>query len=210
MMDGVTLSGTYATSAVTENMTVGADVENIHGGAGDDVIVGNANDNVINGGPGADNMTGNGGSDTVDYSDATGPVWAQIDGIGHSGAGSFTQTLAHSSAAYTDGTCALTMSTENDTIALDFTNIIGSQGSDCLFGQPHGSACPGTTCQNNLTGGPGSDMLFGLDDDDILEGSGGLGGDGASDSNYLDCGNGTDVGHDLGVAPPGYRGNCEF
>ncbi len=209
-MDGMTPSGTFASGAVTENMIVSADVENIHGGAGNDVLVGNALDNVINGGPGADIMTGGGaGSDTVDYSDAVGPVWAQIDGTNRSGAGTFTQHPGTASMAYVDGTCPFGTSTEQDTIGIDITNLVGSQGNDCLFGQPHGSACPGSTCQNNLTGGPGSDMLFGLDDDDILEGSGGVGGDGATDSNYLDCGSGfANTGHDLGVA--GYRANCQF
>ncbi|HSY22406.1 MAG TPA: hypothetical protein VK841_09845 [Polyangiaceae bacterium] len=213
-MDGVTPSGTFSSGAVTEGVLIGTDIENIHGGSGNDTITGNALDNVINGGPGADIMTGGGGSDTVDYSDAVGPVWAQIDGLPHSGAGTFTQHLGTAGAAYTDGSCTLGMSgsTEQDTIGIDITNLIGSAGSDCLFGQPYGSACPGTTCQNNLTGGPGSDMLFGMQDDDILEGSGGLGGDAPTDSNFLDCGTGStsNIGHDLGVIPPGYRANCQF
>jgi len=228
-MDGITPSGTCTlapdagasdagdsgsdagANTVTENMIVSADIENVHGGAANDVIVGNANDNVINGGPGSDSMTGGGaGSDTVDYSDANGPVWAQI-GTSTSGAGTFTQTRGTASLAYSDATCTLTSSSENDTIGADITNLIGSKGSDCLFGQALNSACPGTTCQNTLVGGPGSDMLFGYDQNDILEGSGGLGGDAPGDSNYLDCGGGdANTGHDLGVVPPGYRINCQF
>jgi hypothetical protein len=216
-MDGVTPSGTFAGGVVTEGVIIGADVENIHGGSGNDVIVGNALDNDINGGAGADNMTGGGGSDTVDYSDATGAVWAQIDGLPHSGAligmsSAMTMTQGLSANAYTGGTCTFTGTNEGDTIGIDITNLIGSAYSDCLFGQPYGSACPGTTCQNTLTGGPGSDMLFGMQDDDILEGSGGVGGDAPTDSNYLDCGTGStsNIGHDLGVVPPGYRANCQF
>ncbi len=211
-MDGTTKSGTTSSGVVTENLIISADIENVHGGAGADNITGNALDNVINGGPGADTMTGGGGNDTVDYSDATGPVWAALDGVAHSGASStITRSYGTSGAAYTDGTCTITSSDEGDTIMPDITNLVGSQGDDCLFGQPTGSACPGMTCQNNLTGGPGSDMLFGYDDDDVLEGSGGAGGDGASDSNYLDCGGGYgNTGHNLGVVPPGYKARCQF
>jgi hypothetical protein len=211
-MDGVTPSGTFSGGAVTEGVIISTDIENIHGGTGGDVIVGNALDNVINGGPGADSITGGGGSDTVDYSDATGPVWAQIDGLPHSGVSAGLAQSPGNSAPYTNGTCTIGMTTEGDTIGIDITNIIGSANNDCLFGQPYGSACPGTTCQNTLTGGPGSDMLFGMQDDDILEGSGGLGGDGPTDSNYLDCGTGSyaNTGHDIGVTPPGYRANCQF
>jgi hypothetical protein len=212
VMDGVTRSGTLSGSTVTENMLVATDVENLKGGAGNDILTGNASDNVITGGLGADVMTGMGGTDTVDYSDrgSSVTIWAAIDGIAHSGASTHITThLGTQAAGRTDGTCTITSSDEGDTIATDITNLSGGAGNDCLFGQPVGFACTGTVCQNLLTGGRGTDMLFGNDDDDILEGSGGVSGDGSSDSNYLDCGSGfANIGHDLGVS--GYKANCQF
>jgi RTX calcium-binding nonapeptide repeat (4 copies) len=207
-MDGATRSG-----AVGEGMLIGSDVENIHGGTGSDTINGNALDNVINGGPGADVMNGNGSGafgDTVDYSDRAGPVWASIDGLPHSGTGTFTPVPGDSGHAFTNGTCAVPTGSEGDTIATDIQNLTGSAGSDCLFGQPTSFTCTGQVCQNTITGGPGSDMIFGYDDDDTLEGSGSPG-DSNSDSNYLDCGASfANTGHDLGVTPPGYKANCQF
>jgi hypothetical protein len=218
-----TSSGTYRSGVATEHMVGASDIENMKGGAGDDVLNGNALDNVIMGGLGADVMTGGGGSDTVDYSDRTASttLWVSIDGIAHSGASSHQVrvfgTLAN---AYTDGSCTLTTgvglngtgSDENDTIGTDIQNITGGAGNDCLLGQPIPFVCPTTgtlVCQNTLTGGPGSDMLFGYEDNDVLEGSGPVGfADGVNDSNYLDCGDGTDIGHNVGAS--GYRASCEF
>ena len=207
----LTMDGTTRSGAAGELLLIGADVENIHGGTGNDTINGNALDNVINGGPGADVMNGNGAGafgDTVDYSDRTGPVWAAIDGIAHSGTGTFTMTPGDSGHAYTNGTCPAATGSEGDTIATDIQNLTGSTGSDCLFGQPTTFTCTGSVCQNAITGGPGSDMIFGYDDDDTLEGSGNAG-DSNSDSNYLDCGGSyANTGHDLGVS--GYKANCQF
>jgi hypothetical protein len=212
VMDGATRSGSFSGGSVTENMLVSSDVENIRGGAGADVLTGNASDNVIIGGLGADIMTGMGGSDTVDYSDRdqTVTIWAAIDGVAHSGASTHITThLGTAGNGRTDGTCTITSSDEGDTIATDISNITGGDGDDCLFGQPVGFTCTGTVCQNQLTGGRGNDMLFGNDDDDILEGSGGLNSDTTSNSNYLDCGSGfANTGHDLGVS--GYKANCQF
>jgi Ca2+-binding RTX toxin-like protein len=106
-----------------------------------------------------------------------------------------------------------TGSDENDTVGTDIQNITGGAGNDCLLGQPIAFVCPtmGTlVCQNTLTGGPGSDMLFGYEDNDVLEGSGPVGfADSMTDVNYLDCGDGTDIGHNVG-ASGGYRASCEF
>ena len=165
-------------------------------------------------------MQGMGGTDTADYSDRTNvTVWAQIDGIAHSGAATMTPVHGDVYHGYTNGSCALGTSSENDTIALDFTNINGSQGNDCLFGQPIGTTCSvtynsvttSTICQNTLVGGPGDDMLFGYDDDDLLDGTGGVGGDSAQNSNFLDCG-AAGVSGNTGFATglAGYKASCQF
>jgi Ca2+-binding RTX toxin-like protein len=219
-----TFSGKYSGATAVEKMVAGSDVENMKGGAGDDTLTGNALDNIITGGLGADTITGGGGQDTVDYSDRTSTttLWVALDGIAHSGASTHqVRTLGTLANSYTDGACTLTMgvglggtgSDENDTIGTDIQNITGGAGNDCLFGQPIAFVCPtmGTlVCQNTLTGGPGSDMLFGYEDSDVLEGSGPTGfADSMTDINYLDCGDGVDIGHNVG-ASGGYRASCEF
>jgi hypothetical protein len=214
----IDMTGATASGEVGEGVIISDDIENVHSGSGNDTITGNTLDNVINGGQGHDVFaTGGGGTDTVDYSDRTNPVYVILDGLPHSGEGAFSQTPSQA-APFTNGTCAFTGggSTEMDSVSSDFTNILGGSGADCLFGQPPGSTCltitealgqsGGNTCQNTLTGGPGEDMLFGYDQDDVLEGAGGVGADGAA--NWLDCGNGyANVGHDIGT---GYKANCQF
>ncbi len=212
----IDMTGVAASGEVGEGVTISNDIENVHSGSGNDTILGNSLDNDINGGLGADTMHGNGGTDTADYRDRTTAVYVVLDGTAHSGAGTFSQHQ-DSAAPWTAGYCTFTSSSEGDTVAPDFANILGGSGADCLLAQPAGVSADctaittgnnpnGNTCQNTLTGGGGVDMLFGFDQDDVLEGAGE--GDLSGSANYLDCGGGfANVGHDIGT---GYKANCQF
>jgi Ca2+-binding RTX toxin-like protein len=178
---------------------------------------------------GRDTFNGGAGVDTVDYSSRSGILWAAIDGVHDSGYGTMTQTPAVN-ASFTNGSCALTASSEQDSISLDVENIYGGANDDCLFGQPNATHptdgepvraavtdCTVYNCQNQLVGNDGNDMLFGLDDDDVLQGGNPVNGavvnaSYAAEVDMVDCGGGQgNLGFDVGGGGGAYKAtNCQL
>lgn len=144
--------------------TIDASVEDIWGGSANDALTGDAGDNALDGGLGADTMNGGSGSDFVDYSLATTPVTADMDG-----------------AAGDDGRAG-----EGDTIGTDVEAIFGGAASDTLSGEAGGDVLDGGPGNDTINGRNGSDLLIGGPGDDTIEAA-----DGVLDE--IDCGPGADI-----------------
>lgn len=115
------------------------------GGAGDDTLLGGAGDDTLSGGGGANDIDGGPGTDLLDFSDATGRVFADIQ-IDQRGAGFL--------AFYDVG------QPQGDTY-VNLEDIIGGAFADNLRGD---------SGSNYLRGGGVSDRLYGRGGDDILDG----------------------------------------
>jgi Ca2+-binding RTX toxin-like protein len=146
-----------------EGDNIATDIEDLRGGSGSDTLTGNDSDNVLDGGLGADQMFGGGGLDTVDYSDRTEPVTADLSG-----------------SPGNDGEAG-----EGDTIAADIEALIGGTGDDTLTGNPADGALIGGDGDDTLIDPGGSDYVDGGDGDDNLQTR-----DGAADQDT--CGFGMD------------------
>lgn len=153
----------------------------IHGGTGNDKLYGSADgseifgdegDDLIQGWFATDQIAGGDGSDTVSYHYTYGPVNVSLDGAANDG-----------------------MANENDAIAGDVENAIGSWGKDTVTGNEG---------DNELLGHRGDDTVSGFGGNDVLNGGVGTdvlnAGDGddliTSIDEYVDtvdCGAGTDA-----------------
>jgi Ca2+-binding RTX toxin-like protein len=128
-------------------------LDRLYGGAGDDVLAGADGNDLLDGGPGADELIGDEGEDGVTYAARTRGVTVTLDGLPGDGERD-----------------------ENDNVAADVEQIIGSAGHDHLIG----SNDPLT--RNEIVGRAGNDVLDGLAGRDRLDGGAGddtlSGGDG--------------------------------
>lgn len=123
-------------------------VEDIWGGSAGDSLTGDQGDNIIDGGLGGDTLHGGAGTDFVDYSSATTPVTADLDG-----------------AAGDDGRAG-----EGDTIGADVEAIIGGEAGDTLSGGPDANFLDGGPGDDTIITadgvrdvidcGPGSDVVY--------------------------------------------------
>jgi Ca2+-binding RTX toxin-like protein len=148
----VTLDGQRNDGSPGEQDDVGTDIEDIRGGNGNDTLTGGAGPNVIDGGPGADAIAGGAGQDTVDYSQRTAPVTADLTGSPDN-----------------DGEA-----TEHDSIAADVEGLIGGSGNDTLTGNASDGLLVGDDGADHLTdtaggqdlisGGNGADVIAARDD----------------------------------------------
>jgi Ca2+-binding RTX toxin-like protein len=131
-----------ATNTNAQLIGSAGDDEIFGGGSADTIGAGDGND-TVRGGAGTDQLFGDGGSDTVDYSDRNAGVSVNLDGNAN------------------DGTPG-----ENDRVASDFENIVGTPFTDTLTG----NGAP-----NLLDGGGNADNLLAEGGNDILREGGGNG-----------------------------------
>lgn len=152
--------------------------DQIEGGAGDDQLRGGEGDDTLDGGEGADSFEGGAGIDTVDYSDASERVYADL---------LFDNALFGAAGDSFSGIENLIGSSFNDTLlGGDLDNLLqGGDGNDVLIGDDGDDILQGETGDDQLFGGEGNDALFGGDGDDYLEGRSG--------NNTLDGGDGFDI-----------------
>jgi len=193
-MDGTAADDGALVSSVSEGDNCKADVENILGTTLADNITGNALNNTITGDLGIDVLNGGAGDDVF-------LAGAAIDGADTISGGTGVDTIDYSlrTALVVVTLNPASMSgeaTENDVLALDMENVIGTDYNDTITGNPSA---------NELVGGLGDDILKGLAGDDVLEGGGG------TEGNDLDCGAGDgDIGFGEGSGTGFARANCEF
>lgn len=193
-MDGTAANDGEVVSNVSEGDNCKADVENILGTAYADTISGNALNNTITGGLGIDTLSGGAGDDVF-------LAGAAIDGADTISGGTGVDTIDYSlrTALVTVTLNPASMSgeaTENDVLAIDLENVIGTDYDDVITGN---------AAANELVGGTGDDTLNGMGGDDVLEGGG------LAEINVLDCGAGDgDIGFGEGTGTGASRTNCEF
>jgi Ca2+-binding RTX toxin-like protein len=108
----------------------------LNGGGGNDTLTGGAGIDVLNGGDGVD---------TVSYTDRSGNVTADLDGLADDG-----EAL------------------ELDTIGLDVENLTGGSGDDTLTGDANSNTLTGNAGADTLDGGLGADTLSGGADVDTV------------------------------------------
>jgi Ca2+-binding RTX toxin-like protein len=141
------------------------------GGPGSDTLNGNGGDDTFQGGPGADTFNSGTGQDTVDYSDHSGGVTVDDDGVADDGSPG-----------------------EGDNVGTDVDNIVGTAGDDRLTGSSWFNTIDGAGGDDTISGGGGNDTLHGGPGDDVLSGDSGddlL--DGGSGSDRVSGGTGTDT-----------------
>ncbi|MCB1985921.1 MAG: M10 family metallopeptidase C-terminal domain-containing protein [Burkholderiales bacterium] len=126
--------------------------DRIYGDAGENVLKGKSGDDFISGGPGTDYLDGGDGTDTVSYS--------------YSGGGWLVDL-------HTERASSINGSTVERVI--NFENIVGSKGSDELFGDNNGNLIIGGNGNDLIVGRKGNDVLYGSKGNDTI--SGGLGED---------------------------------
>jgi Ca2+-binding RTX toxin-like protein len=109
------------TTVPTNGIDTLVSIENIRGSQYGDTLIGDANANVIAPGAGNDIVIGGGGSDTLDYSSATGNIWANLN-----------QNWVHEYLAgdIVAGQVSLTATMLSNDVLTGMSNIIGSQFSD--------------------------------------------------------------------------------
>ncbi len=139
--------------------------DTVSGGDGNDQLYGGTGTDTLDGGPGDDDIEstfvdddpdvyrGGTGNDRVGYTNASGPVSVTLDGIANDG-----------------------VAGENDNVAIDIEDIIGSFFNDTLTG---------SVLANDIDGGLGNDVINGLGGSDTVNGGRGNdtldGGSGADD-----------------------------
>jgi Ca2+-binding RTX toxin-like protein len=174
-----TITGTLAADTITgddgrDAITALAGADNIDGGADNDRIDAGDDNDTINGGlggdfiiPGAgtDSVTGGAGRDTVSYEDHDGsqPVTIALNGQAVSGAAG-----------------------ENDTIATDVEDAVGTPGPDTITGNGDANAIDAGDGADAIDGGAGPDLIDAGPGNDTIFAL-----DGVPD--IVDCGDGDDT-----------------
>jgi Ca2+-binding RTX toxin-like protein len=147
-----------------------ADQDVLNGDDGDDVLNGGLGYDQLNGGPGGDSLNGGTGGesyfegcvfngDRVNYFGRETSVTVTLDGLAND-------------------------TGENDNVAGDVDQIVGTAHGDTLIGGAQDTSFIGGSGNDSILGGAGNDCLVGGDDDDTLEG--GLGADVLSGSGGFD------------------------
>jgi len=156
----------------------------LYGDAGNDTIIGNDDDDTIYGGDGNDTIYGDDGNDYIDGGSGNDTIYGGsgddqiIGGFGidvmDGGIGNDTVDVSHAGGPVGGGIIDLSSGTINwdkgqvDT-AINFENIIGSQGDDTLIGSSGNNALNGGAGNDRLIGGDGYDWLTGGSGADIIE-----------------------------------------
>jgi len=138
----------------------------IYGGGGNDTLYGDAGDDYIDGGNGDDDIYGGSGDDHI------------IDGFGagamDGGDGNDTVDVSHAGASAGGATIDISSGTITWTngqveSAINFENIVGSQGDDTLIGTSGNNALKGGDGNDRIIGGDGYDWITGGAGADIIE-----------------------------------------
>ena len=136
--DGGAEDGAGDTLTSIEGARGGSANDTLTGDAGANTLDGGAGDDLLNGLTGADYLVGGTGFDTVDYSDRSVSIVANLDGVGGDGA-----------------------SGENDRIETDVEAINGGSGADVLGGNNGANTLNGGAGDDVLAGALGADVLIG-------------------------------------------------
>jgi Ca2+-binding RTX toxin-like protein len=132
--------------ACTLNGNAGNDT--LTGGDGNDTLNGGAGDDLLTGGAGDDTLVGGAGIDTIFYNEAT------------RGTNGVTVTLPLLSATLPSvGNGDQTSPAENDSIANDIENVVGSDGPDTIQGNDADNVITGGKGDDTLKGGAGNDTF---------------------------------------------------
>lgn len=148
----------------------------VSGGDGDDRIAGSRGSDILNGdagddslgaerdGPdGADVMSGGAGGDTADYSERSGPVYIDLDGVADDGEPG-----------------------EGDNVKADVEHVSGGAGADRIVGNAARNRLRGEWGDDEIEGAALRDVLDGGPGDDTI-----LARDGGADT--VRCGSGSDT-----------------
>lgn len=187
----VSLDGAANDGEVGEEDDVAPDVETVVGGSGDDVLAGASGANGLSGGPGDDTLRGGSGDDllsggqgvdTADFSDAAGPVRADL------ARGAATDDLGGRDRL--TGLEGLTGGSAGDVLIGDGASnqIRGLGGGDRLSGRGGDDALEGDRGDDRLAGDDGEDVLAGADGDDRL-----AGGEGQDEADFREAPGGVTV-----------------
>jgi Ca2+-binding RTX toxin-like protein len=149
--------------------------DEIYALAGNDTVVAGAGNDVIIGSAGLDSLNGGTGADTVDYSDQTKSITADL-------------RLAGSTTVKVNG--------KNDDILTSIENLVGGLANDVFYAANNGSSLTGGGGNDSLFGNTSADVLYGGDGNDAIKAGLGndliIAGDGAGDDFY-DGGDGIDT-----------------
>ena len=136
--------------------------DKLFGGFGRDVYQGGAGNDVLDAGNESttegDDFSGGSGADTITYASRSVGVRVQLDDLANDG--------------FTDGTHGAGV--ELDNVRSDIETVIGTSGSDGLYGNAFANRLIGGGGGDYIAGGAGDDTLEGGDGDDILIGEAGI------------------------------------
>lgn len=135
------------------------------GSTGNDNLTGTGANETFISSAGADSYAGGGGIDTIDFTGTTGNVTVNLQ----------------SSLIVADG-----YGNSNETLT-GFTNVIGGDGSDVIFGSTGNNDLRGGLGADTIDGGGGSDNIYGDDGADVIIVNNAYG------SSYIYGGNGSDI-----------------
>ncbi len=144
---------------------------NIQGTSGNDNLIGTSDYDWLYGYAGNDTLDGGAGDDSADYTDATGPINANLALGTASGAGVGTDTL------------------------ISIEGILGSNYADTIIGNDDNNMLQGWSGNDSLEGHGGQDCFLGGEGDDTLNG-----GDGFDNADYFDADGPVSVNLALGTA----------
>ena len=157
-------------SSVADTITGSSSANVLDGLGGDDVISGGAGDDTLRGGTGNDVLNGDAGNDLFDEAAAS-------NGSDVFNGGSGIDTMTYKGRADAGEAIRATLDgiaddgqiagNENDTIAADVENVIGSDVVAV------GDIITGNASANQLEGGLGADTITGGGGDDLIDGGGG-------------------------------------
>ena len=138
--DGGLEDGTGDTYTSIEGATGGLADDTLLGDTAPNTLSGGGGNDLLNGRTGPDYLVGGTGTDTVDYSDRTAPVTADLDGAADDGEAS-----------------------EGDRIETDVESLVGGSGPDVLTGNNGDNTLNGGPGDDTLDGALGADDLTGGD-----------------------------------------------
>lgn len=162
----------------------------LYGGDGTDSLYGGDGDDLLSGGLGADSLTGGAGNDMLDYSDASGSVFVDIDS-GLTGLAAAGDTIS--------GFEGLTGSAFNDTLQGRglADSIYGGTGDDSIRARGGDDTVDAGTGNDLIEGNEGNDLLSGGTGNDTLQGGVGndtlIGGAGADIFDLIEAGGGDTI-----------------
>jgi Ca2+-binding RTX toxin-like protein len=142
-------------SAFADSLRGDGGANSLFGRQGDDQLYGRDGNDVLSGGPGGDFLHGGSGLDRADYSDAAGPVvadlWVPAANSGEAAGDSYVSVEGINGSPFAD-----TLRGDGSANYLQ-----GGNGNDALFGRAGADRLFGQNGNDTLRGGPGSDTHHG-------------------------------------------------